>query len=165
MLWFCIQKLEWLKSCHTFYIVYSFPVYMYQILHIAYMYSPVQIYVSVCKVLVPCPTYQIVMGRSPRHSTGSCRHSKLCILSKHHMQFAVISSLTSVYAGCAGMQSNAGMPLFAGSSVPTYHPSLVPRGRAGSPHAPDMGLHPTSPEALDDLLKQLKTDRHTLEVS
>lgn len=67
------------------------------------------------------------------------------------------------------MQSNAGMPLFAGSSVPTYHPSLVPRGWAmplfaGSPHAPDIGLHPTSPEALDDLLKQLKTDRRTLEV-
>lgn len=56
------------------------------------------------------------------------------------------------------------MPLLAGGTVPTYHPSLVPRGRAGSPHAPDMGLHPTSPEALDDLLRQLKTDRHTLEV-
>ena len=57
------------------------------------------------------------------------------------------------------------MPLFAGSAVPTYHPSLVPRGRAGSPHAPDMGLHPTSPEALEDLLTQLNTDRRTLEVS
>lgn len=65
---------------------------------------------------------------------------------------------------CSGMQSSAGMTLLAGGNVPTYHPSLVPRGRAGSPHAPDMGLHPTSPEALDDLLRQLKTDRHTLEV-
>ena len=65
----------------------------------------------------------------------------------------------------SGMQSSAGVPLFAGGTVPIYHPSLVPRGRAGSPHAPDMGLHPTSPEALDDLLKQLKTDKHTLEVS
>ena len=57
------------------------------------------------------------------------------------------------------------MPLFAGSAVPTYHPSLVPRGKAGSPHAPDMGLHPTSPEALDDLLTHLNTDQRTLEVS
>ena len=61
------------------------------------------------------------------------------------------------------MQSSAGMPLFGGN-VPTYHPSIIPRGRAGSPHASDMGLHPTSPEALDDLLKQLKSDRRTLEV-
>lgn len=66
---------------------------------------------------------------------------------------------------CSGLQSNAGMPFFAGSAVPTYHPSLVPRGRAGSPHASDSGLHPTSPEALDDLLTQLNTDRRTLEVS
>ncbi|KAL3155456.1 hypothetical protein ABBQ38_011012 [Trebouxia sp. C0009 RCD-2024] len=69
----------------------------------------------------------------------------------------------SPYDQTAGMQSSAGMTLLAGGNVPTYHPSLVPRGRAGSPHAPDMGLHPTSPEALDDLLRQLKTDRHTLE--
>lgn len=64
-----------------------------------------------------------------------------------------------------GMQSNAAAPLLSGGVVPTYHPSLVPRGKAGSPHAPDGGLHPTSPEALDDLLRQLKTDRRTLEVS
>ena len=69
-----------------------------------------------------------------------------------------------LFCRLAGVQSSAGLPLFAGSVVPTYLPSLVPRGRAGSPHAPDMGLHPTSPEALDDLLKQLKLDRRTLEV-
>ena len=64
----------------------------------------------------------------------------------------------------AGMQANTTVPLFSGGTVPTYHPSLVPRGKAGSPHAPDGGLHPTSPEALEDLLRQLKTDRRTLEV-
>lgn len=63
-----------------------------------------------------------------------------------------------------GMHGIAAVPLSSGGPAPTYHPSLVSRGRAGSPHAPDGGLHPTSPEALDDLLKQLHTDRRTLEV-
>ena len=87
------------------------------------------------------------------------------------MQLAIVTEYSNRYCteldivGCSGLQSSAGMPLFGGSAAPTYHPSLVPRGRAGSPHAPDMGLHPTSPEALDDLLKQLKTDRRTLEVT
>lgn len=62
------------------------------------------------------------------------------------------------------MQASSTAPLFSGGTVPIYHPSLVPRGKAGSPHAPDGGLHPTSPEALNDLLRQLKTDRRTLEV-
>ncbi|DBA96783.1 TPA: hypothetical protein ACH3X3_012952 [Trebouxia sp. C0006] len=70
----------------------------------------------------------------------------------------------SPYDRGSGMQANATVPLFSGATVPTYHPSLVPRGKAGSPHAPDGGLHPTSPEALEDLLRQLKTDRRTLEV-
>ncbi|KAA6419224.1 MAG: hypothetical protein FRX49_10963 [Trebouxia sp. A1-2] len=70
----------------------------------------------------------------------------------------------SPYDRGSGMQGNATVPLFSGGTVPTYHPSLVPRGKAGSPHAPDGGLHPTSPEALEDLLRQLKTDRRTLEV-
>ena len=63
----------------------------------------------------------------------------------------------------AGMHAHANASVSSWGPAPTYHPSLVPRGKAGSPHAPDGGLQPTSPEAFEELLKQLKTNRRTLE--
>lgn len=62
------------------------------------------------------------------------------------------------------MHAQANASMLSGGAAPTYHPSLIPRGKAGSPHAPDGGLQPTSPEAFEELLRQLKTDKRTLEV-
>lgn len=64
----------------------------------------------------------------------------------------------------AGMHAHANATMLSGGAAPIYHPSLIPRGKAGSPHAPDGGLQPTSPEAFAELLRVLKTDQRTLEV-
>ena len=51
-----------------------------------------------------------------------------------------------------------------GAPAPHYQPSLLPKGRVMALQT-DRGLQPSPPEALDDVLRDLKMDRRTLEVS
>ena len=51
-----------------------------------------------------------------------------------------------------------------GAPAPHYQPSLLPKGRVMALQT-DRGLQPSPPEALDEVLRDLKMDRRTLEVS
>ncbi len=55
-------------------------------------------------------------------------------------------------------------PYMIGAPTPHYQPSLLPKGRVMALQT-DRGLQPSPPEALDDVLRDLKMDRRTLEVS
>ena len=51
-----------------------------------------------------------------------------------------------------------------GAPAPHYQPSLLPKGRVMALQI-DRGLQPSPLEALDDVLRDLKMDRRTLEVT
>lgn len=67
--------------------------------------------------------------------------------------------------GFAGDQGVSSMqqPYMIGAPAPHYQPSLLPKGRVLALQT-DRGLQPSPPEALDDVLRDLKMDRRTLEV-
>ena len=64
---------------------------------------------------------------------------------------------------CAAGASPLQQPYMIGAPAPHYQPSLLPKGRVMALQT-DRGLQPSPPEALDDVLRDLKMDRRTLEV-
>ena len=65
---------------------------------------------------------------------------------------------------CAAGASPLQQPYMIGAPAPHYQPSLLPKGRVMALQI-DRGLQPSPLEALDDVLRDLKMDRRTLEVT